>query len=70
VIGVGEEPEVQAGLAGERRLRVAAERVVDAGKYPAADDEQSRAYASQLRGLERELRGEPQPSGLSWMSVS
>jgi hypothetical protein len=52
-----------------RRLRPTAERVVETGAYPTADDEEARIDASQLRGLERELRGEPQPSDI-WMSIS
>ena len=48
------------------RLRKAAQAVVDAAGY----DEDGRVYRAQLRDLERELRGEPQPNGLKWMSVS
>ena len=51
------------------RLRRVARRVVDAAQYPSGDDE-SRVYASQLRELERELDGEPQPSAMAWMCVS
>ena len=51
------------------RLRHAAEKVIEAADYAAGGDE-PRVYASQLRDLEPELAGEPQPSGLSWMSVS
>jgi hypothetical protein len=45
------------------RLRLAAQKVVETGDEP-------RVYASQLGDLRRELDGEPQPHGLSWMSVS
>jgi hypothetical protein len=53
-----------------RRLRAAAERVLEASSYPTADGEQSRVYASQLRALRRELEGIPQPSAFATMSVS
>jgi hypothetical protein len=52
------------------RLRLAAERVLDAASYPIPEGHEPRVYASQLRDLERELKGEPQPHGLAWMSVS
>ena len=52
------------------RLRAAAQAVVDAADYPTANDDEAKVYASQLRDLERELKGEPQPNGLAWMSVS
>jgi hypothetical protein len=51
------------------RLRHAAETVVDAANYR-LEGAEARVYASQLRDLERELKGEPQPHGLAWMSVS
>ena len=53
-----------------RRLRLAAERVVEAADYSADGDDEARVYRSQLQGLRRELTGEPQPQGISWMSVS
>jgi hypothetical protein len=53
-----------------RRLRAAAERVIECANYPAADDEEARVYRSQLRTLERELNGVPQPSAFATMSVS
>jgi hypothetical protein len=53
-----------------RRLRVAAERVLEAADYDTDGDDEPRIYASQLRALRRELTGEPQPNGMSWMSVS
>jgi hypothetical protein len=52
------------------RLRQAAEKVIDAADYALDGDDEARVYATQLRDLERELRGEPQPHGLAWMSVS
>jgi hypothetical protein len=52
------------------RLRRAAERVLEAASYPISEGAEQRVYASQLRDLERELRGEPQPHGFTWMSVS
>jgi hypothetical protein len=52
-----------------RRLRPVAQAVVDASNYPTGEGE-ARVYRSQLRALERELRGEPQPHGMAWMSVS
>jgi hypothetical protein len=51
------------------RLRAAAQAALDATNYPAGE-EQARVYRLQLRDLERELAGEPQPHGLTWMSVS
>ena len=51
------------------RLRQAAERVIDAADYASDGEDEARVYASQLRDLRRELAGEPQPHGLSWMSV-
>lgn len=45
-----------------RRLRRAAEKVVDAANYAAGDEDEARVYASQLRDLKRELDGEPRPS--------
>jgi hypothetical protein len=53
-----------------RRLRSAAERVVEASKYPTAEGEEAKVYAHELKALERELRGEPAPSSLYFMSVS
>jgi hypothetical protein len=53
-----------------RRLRVAAQRVIEAADYPPADGEQAKVYASQLRALRRELEGVPQPSAFATMSVS
>ena len=53
-----------------RRLRLAAQRVVEATDYPTPDGEEGKVYRSQLRALERELSGEPQPHGAAWMSVS
>lgn len=51
-----------------RRLRRAAQAVVDASRYP-ADGDEGRVYESQLRDLARELRGDPQPTNrLTWMS--
>jgi hypothetical protein len=50
-----------------RRLRVVCERLVEAADYPAGDDDESRVYRSQLRAVERELRGTPQPSKLMTM---
>ena len=52
------------------RLRQAAQRVLEAVDYALDGNDEPRVYASQLRDLERELRGEPQPQGLAWMSVS
>ena len=52
------------------RPRRAAERVVNAGNYVLDGPDEARVYASQLRDLERELRAEPQPHPLRWMSVS
>jgi hypothetical protein len=52
------------------RLRRAAERVLEAADYAVDGNDETRVYASQLRELERELEGEPQPHRLAWMSVS
>ena len=51
------------------RLRKAAEAVIVAASYPGSDEE-PRVYASQLKDLARELRGEPRPRAMAWMSVS
>jgi hypothetical protein len=51
------------------RLRNVAEAVIEAADYP-IDDDEARVYRSHLRRLERELRGEPQPSSFATMSVS
>jgi hypothetical protein len=53
-----------------RRLRVAAQAVIDAANYSAGGDDEARIYRSQLRALGRELRGRPQPYGLTFMSAS
>lgn len=54
-----------------RRLRRAARAVIDACCYEAGNGAEPRIYASQLRQLERELEGVPQPSNrLTWMSPS
>jgi hypothetical protein len=52
------------------RLRLAAQKVVEAADYATGSGDEPRVYASQLGDLRRELEGEPQPHGLSWMSVS
>ena len=56
------EPEYESVRQAYDRLRLAAQKVVEAADYEAAGDE-PRVYASQLRDLERELTGEPQPQG-------
>jgi hypothetical protein len=53
-----------------RRLYRAAQAVVDASHYPTADDEEAKVFASQLRVLERELKGRPQHSAFATMSAS
>ena len=54
-----------------RRLRIAAQAVLDAASYPTTDEE-PRVYRSQLKALERELEGLPQPSAakFAWMSIT
>ena len=52
------------------RLVKAAQAVIDAANYPANGEEEARVYKSQLRQLDRELRSQPQPHGLTFMSVS
>jgi hypothetical protein len=52
------------------RLRAAAQAVVDAAAYTGDEETGARVYEGQLRGLRRELEFEPQPNGLTWMSVS
>lgn len=52
-----------------RRLRRAAQDVIDACNYPAHGGQERRVYERQLQDLARELRGEPQPTNkLTWMS--
>jgi hypothetical protein len=53
-----------------RRLRIAAQRVIDQTEYPTPEGEQARVYESQLRDLRRELASEPRPNGLAWMTAS
>ena len=70
VEGMNRDEELEALREQHRRLRRAAQAVIDAASYPADGEHEARLYRSQLRGLERELRGIPQPSGMAWMSVS
>jgi hypothetical protein len=62
-----EREELEALRLRHRRLRIAAEAVLAAASYPTAPEEQPRVYRGQLRDLERELAGEPQPNGLKFM---
>jgi len=64
------EPEYESLRRAYVRLRLAAQKVVEAADYATGSGDEPRVYASQLRDLEHELAGEPQPSGLSWMGVS
>jgi hypothetical protein len=59
------DEELEALREQHRRLRRAAERVLEAASYA----EDGRVYRVQLEQLERELRGIPHPSGM-WMSIS
>lgn len=57
--------ELAAIRESHRRLRIAAQAVVDAAAY----DVDGRVYRSQLKTLERELAAVPQPTNrLCWMS--
>lgn len=58
------EADYFALLEQHRRLRLAAQRVVEAANYPTAEDEEPRLYRRQLADLERELAGEPQPTSI------
>jgi hypothetical protein len=60
------DEELEALREQHRRLRRAAERVIEAASYV----ENGRVYRGQLFDLERELKGIPQPSGFFHMSVS
>lgn len=64
------EPEYESLRRAYVRLRLAAQKVIEAANYATGSGDEPRVYASQLRDLEREVAGEPQPNGLSWMSVS
>ena len=63
------ENDYEALAESHRRLRRAARAVIDACSYEAGNGVEPRVYASQLRQLERELEGVPQPCNrLTWMS--
>jgi hypothetical protein len=53
-----------------RRLRVAAQAVIDAAQYATAGEDEARVVRLPATGLKRELDGKPQPHGLAWMSVT
>lgn len=53
-----------------RRLRIAAQAVLDCVDYPTEGGDEPKVYRRQLAALRRELDGEPQPSAMAWMSVS